>query len=210
MDTGTALTASRMPKRRPLPLHGKARHGACLAAVMDKFIEIFSLQAGFAEMVIRGTTMYWVLYALLRISGRRDMGSLGMADMLVLVLVADAAGNAMSGDSYSMGDGIIVVATIVGWSYMLDRMAYYVPALRRVLEPQRVCLIKSGRVLASGLKREHITRSELMEQLRLKGVANLAQVERAYLEATGEFSVIRAAGAAATGPSTLEEDGQSD
>lgn len=175
---------------------------------MDKFIEIFSLQAGFAEMIIRGTTMYWVLYALLRISGRRDMGSLGMADMLVLVLVADAAGNAMSGDSYSMGDGIIVVATIVGWSYLLDRLSYYVPPLRRLLEPQRVCLIRSGRVLASGLKREHITRSELMEQLRLKGVANLAEVERAYLEATGEFSVIRARGATAegAGASTLEED----
>lgn len=173
---------------------------------MDKFAQIFELQAGFAEMTIRGTTMYWVLYALLRISGRRDLGSLGMADMLVLVLVADAAGNAMSGDSYSMGDGIIVVATIVGWSYVLDRLGYYVPPLRRVLEPQRVCLVKSGKVLVHGLKREHITRSELMEQLRLKGIANLAEVERAYLEATGEFSVIRTQAAPMTGASTLEED----
>ncbi|SSW65046.1 DUF421 domain-containing protein [Achromobacter agilis] len=173
---------------------------------MDKLVEIFALQAGAAEMMIRGTTMYWVLYALLRISGRRDMGSLGMADMLVLVLVADAAGNAMSGDSYSLGDGVIVVATIVGWSYLLDRLGYYIPPLRRVLEPQRVCLVKSGRILASGLKREHITRSELMEQLRLKGVASLAEVDRAYLEATGEFSVIRSPRGIGEGPSTLEED----
>ncbi|RIJ05154.1 DUF421 domain-containing protein [Achromobacter sp. K91] len=174
---------------------------------MEKFAEIFALQAGFVEMIIRGTTMYWVLYALLRISGRRDMGSLGMADMLVLVLVADAAGNAMSGDSYSMGDGIIVVATIVGWSYLLDRLSYYVPPLRRLLEPQRVCLIKSGKVLVHGLRKEHITRSELMEQLRLKGVANLAEVDRAYLEATGEFSVIRMRERPrTTGASTLEEE----
>ncbi|CAB3698652.1 DUF421 domain-containing protein [Achromobacter sp. ACM04] len=173
---------------------------------MEKFAQIFELQAGFAEMIIRGTTMYWVLYALLRISGRRDMGSLGMADMLVLVLVADAAGNAMSGDSYSMGDGIIVVATIVGWSYLLDRVGYYVPPLRRLLEPQRVCLIRSGKVLVHGLRKEHITRSELMEQLRLKGVANLAEVERAYLEATGEFSVVRVQERSKAGASTLEDD----
>lgn len=185
-------------------------HGACFACAMDTFIEVFALQAGFAEMAIRGTTMYWVLYALLRISGRRDLGSLGMADMLVLVLVADAAGNAMSGDSYSMGDGIIVVATIVGWSYLLDRLGYYAPPVRRLLEPQRVCLIRSGRVLASGLKREHITRSELMEQLRLKGIANLAEVERAYLESNGEFSVIRAPRASGDGPSTLDDDERSD
>ena len=68
------------------------RHGACLGCAMDKFIEIFELQAGFAEMLIRGTTMYWVLYALLRISGRRDLGSLGMADMLVTLVLEDQAG----------------------------------------------------------------------------------------------------------------------
>ena len=152
--------------------------------------EIFALQAGFAEMFVRGSTMYWVLYALLRVSGRRDLGSLGVADMLVLVLVADAAGNAMSGDSYSLGDGIIVVTTIVGWSYLLDRLSYHVPALRKVLEPQRVCLVRDGRLIVSGLRREHITRGELMEQLRLKGVDHLSCVKRAYLESTGEFSVI--------------------
>jgi len=177
---------------------------------MDKLAEIFALQAGFAEMFIRGTTMYWVLYALLRIAGRRDIGSLGVADLLVLVLVADAAGNAMSGDSYSMGDGVIVVATIVGWSYLLDRMVYRVPLLRRVLEPQRVLLVKDGRVLAEGLKREHITRSELMEQLRLKGIGSLGAVKRAYLESTGEFSVVRAGDAPGQGESTLEEDASAD
>ena len=177
---------------------------------MDKFSEIFALQAGFAEMIIRGTTMYWVLYGLLRVSGRRDLGSLGMADMLVLVLVADAAGNAMSGDSYSMGDGIIVVATIVGWSYLLDRAGYYIPALRRLLEPQRVCLVKDGRMQISGLRREHVSRSELMEQLRLKGISDLGTVRRAYLESTGEFSVIRTPQSCGTGLSTLEDDAEAD
>ncbi|WP_241070167.1 DUF421 domain-containing protein [Achromobacter insuavis] len=157
---------------------------------MSELSEIFELQAGFTEMFIRGTTMYWVLYALLRVSGRRDLGSLGVADMLVLVLVADAAGNAMSGDSYSLGDGIIVVTTIVGWSFFLDRVSYYVPPLRRVLEPKRVCLVRDGQLIVSGLRREHITRGELMEQLRLKGVNRLSRVKRAYLESTGEFSVI--------------------
>lgn len=172
--------------------------------------EIFALRAGFMEMIVRGTTMYWMLYALLRISGRRDFGSLGVADMLVLVLVADAAGNAMSGDSYSLGDGIIVVTTIVGWSYFLDRIGYYVPVLRRVLEPQRVCLVRDGHVIVSGLRREHISRSELREQLRLKGVDSLARVKRAYLESTGEFSVIQADGAGNKQLSTLGEESSKD
>ena len=172
---------------------------------MPDIAEIFALEAGFAEMFLRGTTMYWVLYALLRVSGRRDLGSLGVADMLVLVLVADAAGNAMSGDSYSLGDGIIVVTTIVGWSFLLDRLTYRFPALRRFLEPQRICLIRDGRIIVSGLKSEHISRGELMEQLRLKGVGNLAKVKRAYLESTGEFSIIKVGEDIPPDHSTLEE-----
>lgn len=173
---------------------------------MADLTEIFALQAGYAEMIIRGSTMYWVLYALLRISGRRDLGSLGVADMLVLVLVADAAGNAMSGDSYSLGDGIIVVTTIVGWSYLLDRATYRFPVLRRILEPQRVCLVRDGRLIVAGLKREHISRGELMEQLRLKGIGSLATVKRAYLESTGEFSVIGVDQETKPDLSTLEEE----
>jgi len=172
---------------------------------LSGLIEIFSLQAGFLEMMIRGTSIYWALFVLLRLSGRRDMGSLGMADLLVLVLVADAAGNAMSGDSTSVGDGIIVVATIVVWSVLLDRVGYHFPPLRRLLEPERVCLIRDGRIVQSGLRSEQITHGELMEQLRLKGIESLAVVKRAYLESTGEFSVIKTGESVTNENSTLSE-----
>ncbi|OZI42532.1 hypothetical protein CEK29_12340 [Bordetella genomosp. 5] len=167
--------------------------------------EIFALQAGVGEMMLRGTTIYWVLFLLLRISGRRDLGSLGTADLLVLVLVADAAGNAMSGDSDSLGDGIIVVSTIVGWSFVLDRLTYRLPLLRRLLEPSRVCLVRDGRIDIGGLRREHVSRAELMEQLRLKGIPALSMVYRAYIESNGEFSVIRTEDAKSGNDSTLEE-----
>ncbi|MNI67794.1 hypothetical protein D3C73_1234470 [compost metagenome] len=77
--------------------------------------------------------------------------------------------------------------------------------MRRVLEPQRICLVRDGRIIVSGLKSEHISRGELMEQLRLKGVGNLASVKRAYLESTGEFSVIKVGEDIPSAHSTLEE-----
>lgn len=169
------------------------------------FASIFTPQAGVAEMILRGSVMYWFLFVLLRLSGRRDIGSLSVADLLVLVMVADAAGDAMSGGSPSVADGMVVVGTIVGWSVIVDRLAYHVPAFRRWVEPQRVCLVKNGRILAAGMRQEHLTRSELMEQLRVQGVASLGEVHRAYLEANGEFSVIRK-DAARQGESTLEDD----
>lgn len=173
---------------------------------LPDFIEIFAPQLGWAEMVTRGTVIYWALFIFLRLAGRRDIGSLGTADLLVLVLVADAAGDAMSGASTSVVDGVIVVATIIAWSVVIDRMCYYVPSLDRLLEPERVCVVRNGRMVRASMRNEQITRRELMEQLRLQGVGSLSNVKRAYLETTGEFSVITMDENTTNGVSTLEED----
>ncbi len=168
-------------------------------------LDLFRPEAGAVEMLIRGTVIYWFLFALLRLSGRRDIGSLGVADLLVLVLVADAAGDAMSGGSTSLLDGMVVVATIVGWSVVVDRLGYHSPRFRRWFEPRRVLLVKDGRIVAAGMRQEHLTRSELMEQLRLQGIAALGEIRRAYLEANGEFSIIRM-DASTQGESTLKDE----
>lgn len=172
---------------------------------MPDFGEIFALQAGVLEMMVRGSAIYWTVLVLFRIAGRREIGSLGTADLLVVVLVADSVGNALSSDSTSVGDGMVVVTTIVVWSVLLDRAAYYSPFVHRLLEPDRVCLIRDGRILRSGLRSEHIGRGELMEQLRLKGIESVEQVKRAYMEPNGQFSVIKAGPDVPKESSTLAE-----
>jgi len=167
---------------------------------------IFLPQAGLLEMLLRGTVIYWALFILLRLAGRRDVGSLGTADLLVLVLVADAAGSAMSGSSTSVIDGIYVVATIVFWSVLISWANFHIPGLHRFLEPARVCLVRDGRLDLSGMRSEHITRRELMEQLRLQGIGSLDSVRRAYLESNGEISVITVQEPIDGDRSTLQED----
>lgn len=176
---------------------------------MPDFVEIFALNAGIVEMILRGTVIYWVILVLLRLSGRREIGSLGTADLLVLILVSDAAGDALSGGSPSVTDGIVVVTTIVVWSVVLDRAAYRFQFVRRLLDPERVCLIRDGRIIRSGLRSEQISRGELMEQLRLKGVESVAVVKRAYLESNGQFSVITMGPEVPEEVSTLNESSTS-
>lgn len=172
---------------------------------MSNLVEVFSLQAGVLEMALRGTAIYWTILILLRLAGRREIGSLGTADLLVLVIIADAAGDALTGGSPSVIDGMVVVATIVAWSVVLDRLKYYVSFVNRMLEPERVCLIRDGVILPSELRSQHVSRGELMEQLRLKGIASVDEVRRAYLEANGQFSVIKTGQAIPKSTSTLAE-----
>ncbi|WP_345245886.1 DUF421 domain-containing protein [Pigmentiphaga soli] len=153
--------------------------------------DIFGIQTPPLEMIVRGTAMYWFLFALLRLAGRRDIGSLGMADLLVLVLVADAAGNAMSSNSDSTTDGMIVVATLIFWSVAVDRIGYFFPWTRRILEPDRVLLVRDGVIQKRGLRHEYITVDELLAELRIKGVDDVRDVRCAYMESDGEISVVR-------------------
>lgn len=146
------------------------------------------------ELIIRGSITYWFIFLLLRLGGRRDIGSLGMADLLVVVLIADAAQNAMAGEYKSVPDGLVLIVTIVFWSIFVDRVAYAFPAVRPFLMPPKLCLVKDGELQKRAMRRESITPDELSSELRQKGIEDVSQVRRAYLEPDGSVSVIKKSG----------------
>ncbi len=81
--------------------------------------ELFGLSVSPMELVVRGTAMYWFLFALFRIVIRRRVGAVGMGDILVLVIIADAAQNGMSGEYRSVTEAFILVGTIIGWNALI-------------------------------------------------------------------------------------------
>lgn len=151
---------------------------------------IFIPQGSLLELVVRGTIMYLAIFFAFRFF-RRSAGGLGVADLLLVVLVADAAQNGMAGEYRSVPEGIVIVATIVFWDFAIDWLDFHVPALRPLLGGKPVLLIKNGRVLYRNLRSELITVGDLKAQLREEGVREISQVERAYLETDGKLSVVR-------------------
>ena len=152
---------------------------------------LFSYSVPAAELVVRGTIMYWFLYLLFRCVVRRDAGGVGMADILVLVIIADAAQNAMAGEYHSITDGMTLVGTIVFWNYLLDWLCFRFPGLERVLQPRPLLLVKDGRIQQRNMQRQLLTREELLAKIREEGLEDLAAVKRAYMESDGKISVIR-------------------
>lgn len=158
---------------------------------MPDFASLFSLSVPPAELIVRGTAMYWFVFLLLRFVLRRDIGSIGIADVLLIVLIADASQNAMSGGYESVTDGFILVATIGGWNWLLDLAGYRFPKLRRFLEAQPLPLVQNGKLMHRNLRHELISREELMAKLREHGLERLEQVKLATMEADGEISIIK-------------------
>ena len=71
--------------------------------------ELFGLSVSPWELIVRGSAMYLFLFLLFRVVIKRRMGAVGMADILILVIVADAAQNGMSGEYKSITKGFIAV-----------------------------------------------------------------------------------------------------
>jgi uncharacterized membrane protein YcaP (DUF421 family) len=84
---------------------------------------VFVPKINLLELILRGSIMYLGAFAALRFF-RRAAGALGTADLLLIVLIADAAQNAMSAEYHSITEGVVLVATIIGWNVLLDWMEY--------------------------------------------------------------------------------------
>jgi len=152
---------------------------------------LFDLNVSPWELILRGTVMYWFLFLVFRFLLRRDVGSIGVADVLLVVLVADASQNAMTGGYSSVAEGVILVSTLVGWNYLLDWLSFRVRAIERFVEPPALKLISRGRINRKHLRAEMVTMSELWAHLREAGIESLQEVKSACLESDGRLSVIR-------------------
>jgi uncharacterized membrane protein YcaP (DUF421 family) len=161
---------------------------------MEEFLQIdwrsvFLPSVGVAEIFLRGTIVYLFLFFILRLL-RREAGAIGISDLLLVVLLADAAQNAMSSDYKSITDGLILVSSIAFWNYFLDWLGYRFPSVRRLLRPSPLLLIKDGRMQKRNMRQEMVTADELIGNLREHGIERIEEVKKAYMEGDGRISVI--------------------
>ena len=117
-----------------------------------------------------------MLFALLRLTMNRSPSTVGMTDLLVIVLIADAAQNAMAADYAWLGpNGMLLVGTIVAWrTRAFDWLAYRYPeTIGRLVHPKPREQLVRGRAALTGATSpaELISDDELMTQLRLQGRA---------------------------------------
>jgi uncharacterized membrane protein YcaP (DUF421 family) len=143
------------------------------------------------EMFLRGTVMYLSLVLILRFIMIRRTGSISLADLLVLVVIADAAQNAFSKNYESVTEGLVLVLTIVGWDVALDRLGFKYRWFRHFLHSAPLLLVRDGKAIRRNMTDEALTMDELMRHIREQGIASIDQVKRAYLEDDGQISVIK-------------------
>jgi len=151
--------------------------------------EVFVPTNSVAEIFVRGTIMYLVIFALLRFVLKRQTGQLSIPDLLLVVLLADAAQNGMADEYRSVTEGITLVGTIIFWNFLLDWLAFHFPIIERLIRPAPLALIKDGQVIRRHMRQELVSMEELMSKLREEGIGSPAEVSEAHIEGDGNISV---------------------
>jgi uncharacterized membrane protein YcaP (DUF421 family) len=153
--------------------------------------ELFRFSVPIEEILVRGTLMYVFLFVLFRLVLRRDVGNVGISDFLLVVIIADASQNGMSGDAHSLLDAVFLVLTLAFWNYAIDIASYYSKSLRSLLEPKPLPLIQDGKIARRNMRKEFVTMDEIESKLREHGVTDISHVRRMIMESDGEISVIK-------------------
>jgi uncharacterized membrane protein YcaP (DUF421 family) len=142
------------------------------------------------DIALRAIVIFFFVFLLTRVMGRRELSQLGPFDLILLVVVGDAVQQGLTQDDYSVTGAMIAVGMIAGLQVLLSYASFRFRGLRRVLEGEPIVLVQDGKPIERNLKRERLVLEEVMEEARQQQIASLDDVRWAVLEASGKISFI--------------------
>jgi uncharacterized membrane protein YcaP (DUF421 family) len=142
------------------------------------------------DLAIRTAVIFFFIYLLMRIVGRRELSSLGAIDLVLLIVLGDAIQQGLTQDDYSVTGAMIAVSTIAIMQVSLSYIGFRFRRLRPVLEGEPIVIVQDGRVIERNLRRDRITLDEVLEEARQQQIASLDEVAWAVLEPNGKISFL--------------------
>jgi len=142
------------------------------------------------DIALRTGVVYVIILGGLRLLGRSHLSQLSILDFVLILLLSNAAQNAMVGSDTSLAGGIIAVCTLLALNFLISFFSYRSRRLGALFEGTPTVLIHDGTVRDDNLRREQISHEELLRALREHGITEIADVKIALLESDGMISVI--------------------
>jgi uncharacterized membrane protein YcaP (DUF421 family) len=153
------------------------------------FQHMFQLPLPVAEKLLRPVIVYLVLVALLRLFGKRELAQLNPFDLVVLLSLSNTVQNAIIGDDNSISGGVIGAFALLAINWIVVRIMYRSPKLTRAFEGRSTTLVSNGQIDQKALRRESLSREELLNVVHRQGFEGLHQVHHCELEPNGTFYI---------------------
>jgi uncharacterized membrane protein YcaP (DUF421 family) len=143
------------------------------------------------DLVIRATVVFFFIFLITRIAGRRELSSLEPFDVILLVVLGDLVQQGITQSDESVTGTLIVISTITLLSVAVSWASFRSGRLRLVTEGEPIILIQDGQIIERNLRRERLTRGDIEEEARSQQIDSLGDVRWAILEKAGSISFIQ-------------------
>jgi uncharacterized membrane protein YcaP (DUF421 family) len=143
------------------------------------------------DIVFRGIFVFFFLYVLMRMMGRRELSSLEPFDLILLIVLGDAVQQGLTQDDYSLTGAFLAIGTIAILQLAVSYANFRFPKLRPVLDGEPIVVVQDGKPIEKNLRRERVTIEDLAAAARQQNIATIADVQWAVMETSGAISFIK-------------------
>lgn len=141
--------------------------------------------------VLNSAIIYIFIIVGLRFLGKKELGQLSVADLVVIMLISEVVGDVMRASDDSLSGALIGVATIMILNKIIEWWTYKSKRLRQFLEGNPVILIRHGILNKKEMKKNKITTSDMEQVGREHGIADISKITLAILEVDGKISILK-------------------
>ena len=141
-------------------------------------------------LVFRSIVLFLFVIVVLRLMGKRQIGELQPAELVVTIIISQLASLPMQDITAPIMMAIVPMATVVILEIFLSVLTLKSNRFRNLLEGSPVIVVADGKPIISAMKKLRFTIHDLTEQLRLKGIFSIDDVKYAIMETNGELSVM--------------------
>jgi uncharacterized membrane protein YcaP (DUF421 family) len=143
------------------------------------------------DIVLRASVVFFALYVLVRIMGKRELAQMTPFELIVLVVFGDLVQQGVMHNDFSLTGAILAMATLGFWALVLSWLTYSSHKLESVLDGEPRVIVRDGEIVKENLRRDRLTRAEVLSEMRLAGIGHLSEVAWAILEPRGKMSFIQ-------------------
>ncbi|MEJ7776865.1 MAG: YetF domain-containing protein [Sphingomicrobium sp.] len=142
------------------------------------------------DVVLRASIIFWMLFLLLRLLGKRELGQMTPFEFVSLIVLGDLVQQAVTHNDYSITAATLAVATFGFWALIFGWVDFRSKRLRKLIDGEPRVLVRDGEVIEAMLLRDKISVDEVFSEMRLAGISSVDQVDWAILETNGKISFI--------------------
>jgi len=149
------------------------------------------MMTGHAWVIVARTVLVYAgLLVGLRLTGKRELGQMTVFDLIVILLIANAVQNAMTGPDFSVQGGLLAAGVLLVVNYAVSLLPLHGKAWGRLLGGTPTVLVQDGQFIDPHLKRERLDRDDVEMVIREHGLESVSAVKIAILETDGSISIV--------------------